>query len=1614
MRKFLIFLLCAALLCSALPVVSAEGGGHFILTALTAGQTLIAPCAIEYEAGQTLRQALLAAEPTFGGLGTGFITDVNGVAGNYTVFYDNGGYSLDAPAAGVTTLLISERESCPNEVLALNAALGAFNLRTDNVQNDPTAKAGYARALNALRSADAATAATLLAELNAAVAAYEAVLAGPKYTVTISATGAKHLTLTDAYGNVTETDGTQAQVVAGEYTFRLSDGGNNRTEGGLTVSGDVSKSVTLPTGQWFGAVSLRHTSGAGDYAYKGDGATYFVEDFRTQVYLNAQMGAVPDEKTTALYACYVGRNGTDYGDGTVSSNRRSWESTQALLPALLNADMTGRSFTLEARYPDADGCTQIQSYPVRIERTPTLAALTVTGDGTVLPLDFAPQTTDYTVTTVSDTLELTATAFGADGYTVTFNNQTSGTVSVQNGDTITVRVAHESGVQTAYTLHVKKAAAVTVALALPDTATTVSVYNAAGYRIAPVGNGTYRLIPGEKYSYISTKSKYFHTTANFTAAAGLTVSVAAPEAEDRLTNFAIYSAKNPANSVELPITPTPAAAAHEYTLTVPDANAALYAQATCTDSGYRIFAQYRSQTAQIQTNGAEKRQELTAVVDPNGSAKLCSQLLAVGGNSNTLTLRLQRENGGVTYYQEYTVRIVRHLTLRDLSLSAGGSSLQFMDADGAAVSFKRDVTDYNVRVVLGTRELTLNGTLRSVLSEGNPNSGGYTVLVNGEPYDALDGISVPLDDTAEPENLTLTVRHNDPAAVQTEYRIKIQKTPPSYVTVRTTPENAVAFLVNVHTGRAVTADADGRFPLIPGDRYQLTVTAAGYVGFRNEAYVAPEADETLAVALERAVKNDKLQDLTAEWPGFRADAYNNGVIDAPAPTSAEDAVLYWAVRLGEGFSADAAGCPIIVDDSLYAYAGQKIYRIDKNDGTILATGTMDHKSSFAINSPTYAEGMIFVGLADGCVQAFDAVTLEALWIYRDALGGQPNCPLVYHDGYLYTGFWRQETQTANFVCLSVTDEDPTRSDETKYAAWYYTSKGGFYWAGAYVCDRFALVPTDDGEAGYLTGHSRILSFNPRTGALLDELTLPDTGDARSSITFIPEAANSAAGTAYFTTKGGYFYSLTVDADGKLGKLRSVRLSNGGDDPTKPAMSTCTPTIYNGRAYVGVSGTSQFGPYSGHNLTVIDLAAMAVAYSVPTQGYPQTSGILTTAYDKGDGTVSVYFFDNYTPGKLRVLCDRPGQTEPLITTRETAVIDGRTVTFDTPYVLFTPNGAQAQYAICSPVIDADGTIYFKNDSAYLMAVGSVPTALEVTKQPDKTVYTAGEAFDPTGLTVTASYANGTTRDVTKYLAYSDAPLTTDDTAFQLRLRNVMYQNKDGAAGVEFHSPVAAVTLDIREAPDPTEPTEPTEPTQPTEPTEPDNPPEPPAPAIDFVDVPANSWYKSAVDYAVAHRLMNGVAENTFDPEGSMTRAMLVTVLWRYAGQPAEGENTFSDVPDGQWYSQAVAWAAHNGVVNGVAPGQFDPDGNVTREQMAVILFRYANKLGLNTDRRGNFTAFEDATKVSGYALDALQWAVAENVVGGSREGGKLYLNPQGNATRAEVATLLMRYIENILK
>ena len=224
------------------------------------------------------------------------------------------------------------------------------------------------------------------------------------------------------------------------------------------------------------------------------------------------------------------------------------------------------------------------------------------------------------------------------------------------------------------------------------------------------------------------------------------------------------------------------------------------------------------------------------------------------------------------------------------------------------------------------------------------------------------------------------------------------------------------------------------------------------------------------------------------------------------------------------------------------------------------------------------------------------------------------------------------------------------------------------------------------------------------------------------------------------------------------------------------MSTSTPVVYKGRAYIGVSGTGQFTQYSGHNITVIDPENWKIAYSVKTQGYPQTSGLLTTAYEENNGYVYVYFFDNYTPGTLRVLRDKAGQTEADYLTKETS--SGSS--YWTPYALFTPFDKQAQYAICSPIADSDGTIYFKNDSGYLMAFGRSIEKIEVTTKPDKTQYAAGEVFDPKGMVVTATLSDGSTRDVTDMVSASSEPLTdgTTEISLQLSRDQNLYRNSEG--------------------------------------------------------------------------------------------------------------------------------------------------------------------------------------------------------------------------------------------
>lgn len=178
---------------------------------------------------------------------------------------------------------------------------------------------------------------------------------------------------------------------------------------------------------------------------------------------------------------------------------------------------------------------------------------------------------------------------------------------------------------------------------------------------------------------------------------------------------------------------------------------------------------------------------------------------------------------------------------------------------------------------------------------------------------------------------------------------------------------------------------------------------------------------------------------------------------------------------------------------------------------------------------------------------------------------------------------------------------------------------------------------------------------------------------------------------------------------------------------------------------------------------------------------------------------------------------------------------------------------------------------------------------------------------------------------------------------------------------------------------------------------------------FEDVYVNAWYADAVTYVRENGLMNGVSATRFDPDGTMNRAMLVTVLWRYEGGILQGNHLFSDVPTDQWYTYAVYWSYHNNIVNGVGNNLFAPMSPITREQVATILYRFAQYSKRDTSTRSELSSFSDAEKVSAYAVEAMQWAVGEGLINGV-DGALL---PQSNATRAQVATIIMRFLENVI-
>ena len=181
------------------------------------------------------------------------------------------------------------------------------------------------------------------------------------------------------------------------------------------------------------------------------------------------------------------------------------------------------------------------------------------------------------------------------------------------------------------------------------------------------------------------------------------------------------------------------------------------------------------------------------------------------------------------------------------------------------------------------------------------------------------------------------------------------------------------------------------------------------------------------------------------------------------------------------------------------------------------------------------------------------------------------------------------------------------------------------------------------------------------------------------------------------------------------------------------------------------------------------------------------------------------------------------------------------------------------------------------------------------------------------------------------------------------------------------------------------------------------------AAAFADVSPSSWYAQAVEYVSENGLMSGTGGGKFSPGTPMTRAMLATVLYRMDGSPIPAKaHGFSDVPGGSYYERAVAWAAENGIVSGIGCGRFGSENHITRQDLTVMLYRYSNFKGYDISAADNLAGFSDSSRVAGYARQAMQWAVGAGIMRG--DSGRLI--PSGDATRAQVAVMLMQFAQNV--
>ena len=451
------------------------------------------------------------------------------------------------------------------------------------------------------------------------------------------------------------------------------------------------------------------------------------------------------------------------------------------------------------------------------------------------------------------------------------------------------------------------------------------------------------------------------------------------------------------------------------------------------------------------------------------------------------------------------------------------------------------------------------------------------------------------------------------------------------------------------------------------------------------------------------------------------------------------------------------------------------------------------------------------------------------------------------------------------------------------------------------------------------------------------------------VTFDEDYTGTINGVILYDSADAATHKLIINGNGTFGEIKTA------------SGSAANPSI-------SVSGGT-FAQDLSESGYLADTVKYEVGHTGGTFTYAETLADAQSAAKPGDTITDLKATTTYT---LTLKYDDSTTADSVYTVAENTEVPLPTPTRDGYLFRGWSDGTNTYDA---------GAVYRVTDTATLTAQWSVISS--------GTSYAITVSKADNG-TVTASRTRGTKGPTITLTVKADEGYKLDTITVTDKNGNEIKLTDKGDGKYTFTMPASAVTVKASFAKDDT----------------------PVETGLPFTDVKADDWFYEAVKYAYDNKLMDGTSSTTFAPLMTTNRAMIVTILWRLEGSPVVNyAMNFSDVESGVWYTEAVRWAAAEGIVKGYSDTVFAPDDTVTREQLATILYRYAEYKEYDVSAKGDLTTFADGSTVSTWAADGMTWAVGAQLITG-KDGGKL--DPTGTATRAEVATILMRFCENVAK